>query len=328
VASESDRVAIVGAGIIGGSSAWRLAQADVRVTLFDAGLAGGETSSAGAGMLSPGGEFDRPSVWFDLGVESMRLYPGFVEELQAETGLSIDFKMCGCKQFVEAEQARQRAEFQVDAGVCVELTPDGLFYPQDAFVDPTDVLRALLRACERRNVRIAERQPISEIESADYRAVVVAAGAWSTQIRVRHRGEPVTLPAVKPIKGHLIGFQLSPGALGAMVRRGHIYVLQRSNGFTIAGSNEEDAGFDREVDYAICEDLQRHGAELFPALANATPCARWIGFRPFSPDGPHISRVDATNVWLAYGHFRNGILLAPLTARRVADGISSLSEPV
>ena len=113
-----------------------------------------------------------------------------------------------------------------------------------------------------------------------------------------------------------------------MVRRGHTYVLQRSNGFTIVGSNEEDAGFDREVNYAICQDLHRSGAELFPALTKATPCARWIGFRPFSPAGPHISRIDGTNVWLAYGHFRNGILLAPLTARRVADGISSLSEPV
>ncbi|MGA3190820.1 MAG: FAD-dependent oxidoreductase, partial [Bryobacteraceae bacterium] len=301
------------------------------VTLFDAGLAGGEASSAGAGMLSPGGEFHRPSLWFDLGVESMGLYPAFVEELHAETGLAIDFKICGCKQFVEAEQARQRAAFQAafqtDAGVRVELTPDGLFYPRDAFVDPTDVLRALRRACEGRNVQIAERQPISEIESADYRAVVVAAGAWSTQIRVRHRGEPVMLPAVKPIKGHLIGFQLAPGELGPMVRRGHIYVLQRSNGFTIVGSNEEDCGFNRDVNYTICQDLHSRGAELFPALRNAAPCARWIGFRPFSPDGPHISRVDGTNVWLAYGHFRNGILLAPLTARRVADGISSQREP-
>jgi glycine oxidase len=319
-------VVVVGAGIIGSSIAWRLAQAGVRVTLFDAGRAGGEASSAGAGMLSPGGEFERPSVWFDLGIESMRMYPAFVEELRAESGVAIDFQICGSRQFVEVEQARKRAEFQARAEVCVEVTPEGLSYPLDAFVDPTDVLRALRSACEERKVEMVEGRTISEIESADYRAVVIAAGAWSNQIRVRQGGEPVTLPEVKPIKGHLVGFQLAPGALGPMLRRGHSYILQRSSGFTIVGSNEEDVGFDRRVDPAICEQLHRHGAELFPALADATPCARWIGFRPFSPQGPHISRLEDTNVWLAYGHFRNGILLAPLTARRIANGIASYAS--
>lgn len=110
-----------------------------------------------------------------------------------------------------------------------------------------------------------------------------------------------------------------------MLRRGHCYVLQRSNGFTIVGSTEQDIGFDRTIDPAICENLHRQGAELFPALRNAKPCARWIGFRPFAPDGPHLSRIDGTNIWLAYGHFRNGILLAPLTARRVADEIARMN---
>src|SRR6202022_1252944 len=93
-------VPIVGAGLIGTSIAWRLSQAGAQVTLFDAGLVGGEASSAGAGMLSPGGEFDRPSVWMNLGIESMRLYPTFVDELRSETNLPIDFRICGCVQFV------------------------------------------------------------------------------------------------------------------------------------------------------------------------------------------------------------------------------------
>src|SRR5271155_3009611 len=177
-----ESVAILGAGIIGGSIAWRLAPAGGGVKLFDAGVAGGETSSAGAGILSPGGEFDRPSAWLDLGIESMGMYQGFVEELRAETGIAIDFQVCGGKHFVDAEQARLRAEFQARTGIRVELTGYGLFYPADAFVDPTDVLRALRRACENRGVEIAERRPISEIESTEYRAVVIAAGAWSNQI--------------------------------------------------------------------------------------------------------------------------------------------------
>ena len=132
----------------------------------------------------------------------------------------------------------------------------------------------------------------------------------------------VALPAVVPIKGHLIGFQLEPGALGPVRRQGETYVLQRSNGFLVAGSNEQDIGFDRTVDLRVCEDIHRRAAQLFPPLEHATPVKRWIGFRPRSATGdPHIGRVEGTNVWLAYGHYRNGILLTPVTAQRVADNI-------
>ena len=119
---------------------------------------------------------------------------------------------------------------------------------------------------------------------------------------------------------------MEPGALGSTRRHGETYVLQRSNGFLIAGSNEQDIGFDRTVDPAICEDIHRRAARLFPPLEHATPVKRWIGFRPrlVEGDGPRIGRVDGTNVWLAYGHYRNGILLTPVTAQRVADEISVL----
>src|ERR1700693_2861079 len=197
-------VAIVGAGLIGASIAWRLSQAGAQVTLFDAGRVGGEASSAGAGMLSPGGEFDRPSVWLDLGVESMRLYPTFIDELRSETNLAIGFRICGCVQLVtsdeERSQARSRAEFQSRAGIQVESTSEGLFYPEDGLVDPNDLLRALRCACEARKVRILEGHAVREIESGDYRAVVIAAGAWSGQIQLSYNNRPVTLPGTIPIK--------------------------------------------------------------------------------------------------------------------------------
>ncbi len=308
------RVFIAGAGLIGSAIAWRLAQRGARVTVADAGRFGSGASSAGAGMLSPGGEFDKPSVWFDLGLEAMRMYPSFVEELRAETGIPIDFARCGCLHFADPEQARARAEFQCARGLGVELRPEGLFYPEDAFVDPADLLRALRRACESRNVALVENQPVNRIESTDHDAAVIAAGAWSSQIAVTHRGAPVAMPPVKPIKGHLIGFDLEPGLLGAMLRRGHTYILQRSNGFTVAGSTEEDAGFNTEVNAETCKEIHRRAADLFPPLAAVEPAKCWTGLRPYAPE-PHIRRVEGTNVWLAYGHFRNGILLTPLTAR-------------
>lgn len=314
-------IAIAGAGLIGASIAWRLAQAGVHVSMFDAGTFGGETSSAGAGMLSPGGEFDQPSPWLDLGIESMRMYPSFVQELTEESGVSIDFQLCGCKQFVDdREQAERRAAFQTAAGVDVKVTPGALFYPRDGFVDPTHLLRALRAACLARGVKIIENEPLLMVKTTDFDAFVIAAGAWSNQLQITHGSARLDLPQVKPIKGHLIGFDLEPGTLGSMLRRGHEYVLQRSNGFTIAGSTEEDVGFDRSVDSAICDEIHQRAAELWPALENARPSKRWIGFRPYA-ETPRIGRLDHTNVWLAYGHFRNGILLTPLTSQRIAAEI-------
>jgi len=283
-------VLIIGGGLIGSSIAWRLAQKGARVTIADAGNLGGEASPAGAGMLSPAAEFDKPSVWRDLGIESMRLYPSFVEELQAETGIDTDFQM---------------------------------FQPEDGIVDPAALLRSLRCACESRKVRI-RREHVTAVEPRDYTAVVIAAGAWSGQVQVKD----VTLPAVVPIKGHLIGFQLEPGALGPTRRHGETYVLQRSSGFLIAGSNEQDVGFDTGIDAAICAEIHRRAAQLFQPLGHATPVKRWIGFRPrlVGGDGPQIGRVEGTHVWLAYGHYRNGILLTPVTAQQVAEEISVLRD--
>lgn len=314
-------VAILGAGLIGSSIAWRLAQAGVPVVLYDAGSFGGETSSAGAGMLSPGGEFDKPSRWLDLGVESMRMYPAFVNGLQTETNLAIDFKVCGCRQFVEPEQSQRRAEFQASKGIDVKLEPTGLYYSADGYVDPTDLLRALRCSLVARQVRIVENHSFDQTEASDFAAVVLAAGAWSKQIQVAFHSTLLRLPDVKPIKGHLIGFELAPGSLTEMLRRGHTYLLQRSTGFTLAGSNEEDVGFDRSVNPDTCHEIHRSATDLFPALESAVPARSWVGFRPYSPDGPHIGQVPGTNVWLAYGHYRNGILLTPLTAQRVASEI-------
>ena len=319
--ANSTAVAVVGAGLIGGSIAWRLAQQAVDVMLADAGTFGGETSRAGAGILSPGGEFETPSRWLDLGVEGMRMYPAFVRELAEESGVPIDFALCGSKHFADPASARRRAEVQTAAGIRVDVQPDGLFYPDDGYVNPIDMLRALRRVSETRGVRIEEHRTIPEIDAGEFRAVVISAGAWSSRIRVTHAGRAMELPVVEPVKGHLIGFDLDAGSLGPMLRRGHDYILQRANGFTIAGSTEEHADFDRTVDQEVCAGIQQRASALLPVLASRTPSARWIGFRPFSSGGPHIRRVEGSNVWLAYGHFRNGILLAPLTAARLAEEI-------
>ncbi len=312
---------IIGGGLIGSSIAWRLAQRGLRVTVADAGDLGGEASPAGAGMLSPGAEAERAGAWLDLGVESLRLYAPFVDELRAETSLPIDYRVAGCLVMDEAGR-EARAALHRAAGIRVEQRADGLFYPDDAQVDPVQLLRALKCAAEARGVRFEQRQ-VEQLEASEHGAVVIAAGAWSGALHLTHHNKPIALPETEPVKGHLIGFQMPPGTVGPFLRRGAAYVLQRADGLLIAGSNEQRVGFDPHIDDAVCADLHRTATALVPALAGAQPTRRWIGFRPAlrHREGPLLQHVEGTNVWLAYGHFRNGILLTPVTAARIAGGV-------
>lgn len=182
-------------------------------------------------------------------------------------------------------------------------------YGRDAVVDPRDVCRAL-----RANLTIREGARIDRADSVRARAVVVAAGAWSGQIE--------GLPPALPVKGWLIAYDMPPGSLPGILRRGHTYVLQRSSGLTIVGSTEQRVGFDRSADPVALADLERRGAELWPELRGRRPADAWCGFRPATPSGvPEHGRLAGTNVWLAYGHYRNGILLAPVVGRLIADDI-------
>lgn len=352
----SPDVVIIGAGIIGGSIAWRVAQSGLRVTMVDAGPMGGEASWAGAGMLAPGGEMETRDVWSDLGVQSLALYPAFVDELERLSGTSIDFQQGGAAEIVFSAQewpaVERRAAAQRLMGIpSVPLAvselrsrvaglagePAGvLFYPSDALVDPRDVTRALKIACEAAGVTIREGWRVRSVqtegnsvivsdgkETIAAGAAVVAAGAWSGDIAIAGGNLPPTLP----VRGHLIGYNLEAGSIPLIVRSGHTYLLQRRNGFTITGTSSETVGFERPVDAAICEEIARRAAGLLPRLANAGPYTAWNGFRPATPSGlPEIRRVPGTRLWLAYGHYRNGILLAPITARMISQEIISNSE--
>jgi len=340
--TRSQDVIVIGAGIVGGSIAWRLAQAGAAVTLVDAGALGGEASWAGAGMLAPGGEFVTRSRWAQFALESMALYPAFVEELESETGLRIDYRCCGAVEIARTDAEWQdllgRRAAQSELGIRSEVTDGRLFYPDDALVDPRDVTRALRRACENREVHIREQTRVLSVrvtaERADVEtsggmlsgsAAVLAAGAWSGAIPVFGPGGPLAIPASFPVRGHLLGYALEPGSLGPILRHGHTYVMQRSSGFTIAGTSSEQVGFNRELDPQIIDEIRARGEELEPRLRKAAEPIAWLGFRPATEHfEPVIGRLGDTCLWLAYGHYRNGILLAPATAGRVAGEIADL----
>lgn len=323
------RVEIAGAGIIGLSIAWRLAQAGFAVTVRDAGSVAAQASWAGAGMLAPAGEFLAESRWARLAIESLGEYGPFVEELTATTGLAIDFRVSGALELAFSEAEVEALDRPRPEGTVVEelaaasaryfapIAPSGLraarWFPNEAVVDPRHVCAALLAACRLLGVEIRENDPLTECVGP----TVIAAGAWSSRIAGLEAA-----PKAFPVKGHLLGYHCPKESMPSIVRHRHHYALQRATGFTIFGSDEQPDVWDPLPESARVQALAEAAAALLPRLLDRAPDEVWAGLRPSSEAGePVVRQVPGRDLWLAYGHFRNGILLAPMTARLITASI-------
>ncbi len=347
----AQHVAVAGGGIIGSTIAWKLARSGYRVTLIDARTLGSEASHAGAGMLAPGGEVTTRSGWGDLCLAGARMYPEFVAELESESGERIDYRRCGGIELALSDEEwtklGERAIRQEEWGVPSRvMTPDELramvpelqtrnvagarYYFHDGVVDPRDIMRALRKALVRNGVTIREGAAVKEIQpgrpvtvvcaaeriTAD--AAILSAGAWSGEARV----PGMAIPRTFPVRGHLLGYRLAGWRLGPIVRHDHTYLLQRRSGVLIAGTTSERAGFNRMLDAAAVSDIRTRAEGLVPGLLRGIEPEAWLGFRPATDTlAPEIGELGGTRIWLAYGHYRNGILMAPETARLVVSGI-------
>lgn len=354
IQEKQKNIGVIGGGIIGASAAFRLAQRGFRVTVFERGGWGAEASWAGAGMLAPGGEMDGDPALAALAIKSRQLYPQFVKDLIEASGRSIDFQENGALDVAygdaEWKALQARADRQRVLGICskamaadkvkafwpflrTENLAGGIFYPDDALVDPREVMAALRIACERAGVAIELQSEIETVIAGEtgasmqvaggrevhMDAVIVAAGAWSSAVEL-HGVAP--LPAAFPVKGHLLGYRMPDKYCQTIVRCGQSYLLQRANGLLIVGASVERAGFERAVRPAVVLQLEKAAGFLLPHLAETTPTEVWAGFRPGS-DALQLGRWQGSAVYLAYGHYRNGILLAPVTAERLSTEIAS-----
>src|ERR1700733_7548917 len=245
---------IAGAGIIGLSCAWRLAQKGVKVRIFDCRQASREASWAGAGMLAPGGELDEASALTRMALASLRQYPEFVAELQELSGIPIDYQRCGAIEpaFTEAEAAalERRALRQTAIGIGSEPmtyknSVSARFYPDDQLVSPRDVTNALRIACLNAGVVIHEHEAVTELipngsgvrtNRGEYPddSVLIAAGAWTSSLL---SGLRPGLPETVPVRGHLIAYRPERPLIGSILRHGHTYLLQRRDTELIAGSS-------------------------------------------------------------------------------------------
>ena len=348
-------ILIVGGGVIGLSVARELHKCGVReITILDRGEIGQEASWAAAGMLSPNIESNIGSPFHSFCRESLELYPGFAEELLTEAGIDIELERSGTIVLSTDDEnsGELLAEYRKvrDAGFEIESWSNediiraephlsstiqiGNFYRQDWQVENRKLLSALktfavnngIKACKSTIVSelIVENRRVTGVRTngRDFLAeiTILAAGAWSSLIKFGNRTAPF---GIKPIRGQMIWFDCGEQLLEKVVYGPGCYLVPRKDGRILVGSTSEDVGFEKTVTDSAVESLRNAAFRILPELQLRKFGGAWAGLRPRSADDlPVIGPVAGLEgLTVATGHYRNGILLAPLTAKVATDSI-------
>jgi glycine oxidase len=347
---------IVGGGVIGLSCAWRAAQAGARVALLDRAKPPAGATRVAAGMLAPVGEltFGEPEL-LQMTLAAAERYPGFIEELEAETGMATGYARLGALHVAldrdEAAELRRVHDLQRTLGLgaewlpprrCRELEPGltpsfngGVHAEGEAAVDPRALSAALLAGLAGRGVEVRsgagaeavaallDGERIAGVRTASGEelradAVVLAAGAWSGAAEWLPEQ---ARPPIRPVKGQILELRARDGAAPCrrILASERVYLVPREDGRLIAGATVEEQGFDTAVTAGGVHELLREAYRLLPDVAEMELVDAAAGLRPGTPDNlPLVGPGALEGLVLACGHYRNGILLAPLTAERVA----------
>jgi glycine oxidase len=341
-------VTIIGGGIIGLSIAFELASEKLDVVLLDRQSPGREASWAAAGMLSPAPDRTPAIPLVPLAQESLRFYPEFVSRVEQVSGKTTDFEKHGAFHLFPGKDAETDRDKLVreyrSLGVAIEpVSIDearqtetsigeaihaAAWNPDEARVDPRLLTAAVLLAAEKRGVRIRCDAPVTKILIADNRCegivaggeklkaakVVLAAGSFSAEILGAHS----RLAPTKPIRGQMVALRKKSLRLRHVLRSDHGYLVPRKDERIIAGSTLEDVGFEKCVTPGGLRKILSAATEMIPELDSAPIVETWSGLRPGTPDElPILGPSHIKDLLLATGHYRNGILLAPVTAELI-----------
>jgi glycine oxidase len=346
---------VVGGGIIGLSLAYELSRRGMSVTLVEQGEWGGQASSAAAGMLAPLKEFSAPGPMVELGMDSLRLYPQWAQELEEHTAgdvqLSLEGLVTVAMDEAESEQLRAKYLWQKEAGYdvhwmgCKELleveplltdrVQAGIYSPGEGHINNRLLLRSLVTACKIQGVALlsvcvvkgiavkAGRVIGVETTSGPIRAdhTIVASGAWAG---IMLEMLDLAIP-VRPVRGQIAAVSSVGIPLRTVIFGTSGYITPKKDGKIVIGATEDESGFQREVTLAGLASVLNGVMPYVPALHAAAFLEAWGGLRPATADGkPLLGPVPGwEGLSLAGGHFRNGILLSPVTAIRMADYLES-----
>jgi len=328
-------VIIVGGGLIGLSLSLALRKRGTAVLVVERGEPGREASYAAGGMLVGCGD-ETPPALQPLAAASARMYPEFAHELEVESGMKVDLRDQGTIVFPATDHAHEHA-----ASAPAILLPSQLselepalaqtnrsaFYLKERSADPRALVGAAWKAAKHRGVDFSSGDPVTAVNLSDGRAsgvtttkttfhaakVVNCAGAWAGQIS---SGQIAPHPfPTRPVKGQMLCLAMPSRTLLKHVVRAEVYLIPRSDGRLLVGATVEEAGFDKRTDAATIQRLHNAALALVPALRDARILEAWAGLRPGTPDAlPILGETATPGYYVATGHFRDGILLAPITA--------------
>jgi glycine oxidase len=342
-------VVVIGGGVIGFAIAWRVAQRGLAVSVVDPAPGSG-ASHAAAGMLAPVTETHyAEEALLRLNLAAAQCYPAFVGELEDVTGTTVGYRRTGTVlaawDAADLRGLRDLYEFQVSLGLDVEFVggatlhdlepelapglPGGLVAPGDHQVEPAQLIHSLRMAAEAHGAHVIQtralqvavssagslRTRLADGSELTTDRAVVASGAWTSELKLPNG---VAAP-VRPVKGQTLHLYGAPDLLTHVVRgsvRGRqIYLVSRTDGRIVLGASVEEAGFDLNPRVGVMHDLLRDAHVLVPQVSELSFAEVRTGLRPGTPDNaPILGETSVAGLFLATGHFRNGVLLAPITA--------------
>jgi glycine oxidase len=345
---NSAEIVVVGGGVIGLAVARALAKRDLSdLLLIERAAVGREASYAAAGIIAPQAEADALDDFYKLAAASRDLYPVFANELKEETGIDVELDLTGTLYLAltadDEVEIENRFTWQTKAGLPVErlaasdalsLEPcisksvrAALLFPLDSQVENRRLVEALAQSCRQQGIAVSSDTAVTSLRTKSGRVVgvetsrgfiaadkvIVAAGAWTSRIK--------GLPAIpiEPVRGHMLCLRNEPMARHVIYSpRG--YLVPRRDGRLLAGSTLERAGFDKTVTAAALDAIRSRASEICPRLSELAQIDSWAGLRPCATDNlPVIGPCgEIEGLVYATGHYRNGILLAPVTGELVA----------
>jgi glycine oxidase len=352
-------VAIIGGGIIGSSIAFELAAEELDVVLVDREEPGRGASWAAAGMLSPGPDSAEALPLVPLAKESLQLYPQFIGHIEEASEPFMHFASNGALQIfsgplAEIDRDKMVSDFQT-LGIEIEpvslenarkmeswISPNALaaaWLPRESTVDPRSLMDSILAALRHQEVEIRAGCPVTSIsrqgarctgvtaggEDIKAKFVIVAAGCHSAFLTGENAVENDWLSRyapTRPVRGQMLALHSNEIRLHRVLRSDRGYLVPRHEGRIVAGSTLEDVGFNKSLTAGGIRKILDAAIELAPKIADARIVETWTGLRPGSPDNlPIIGPTDIEGLFIATGHYRNGILLAPVTAKIVRDWV-------
>jgi len=362
---HSPDVVVIGGGVIGLTIARALAHRGAgEICLIERASLGHEASFAAAGMLAPQAEANSQDDFFRLACQSRDLYPDFASSLHDETGIDVELDTTGtlyiALTYHDLVEIEKRYEWQTAAGLEVEkltasqalqLEPclsqsvrGALRFPHDLQVENRRLLSALANSVAKLGVTVLSGTTVEsvKIERDEVRGVhtlrgfiscpnvVVAAGTWSSLLKLSQPSEKRAM-MVEPVRGQMISFDARPQLTRHVIYSPRGYIVPRRDGRLLAGSTSEHAGFAKQVTAGGISAILQHAQEISPSVSALPIVDTWAGLRPRAPDSlPVLGPCDEIGgLFYATGHYRNGILLAPVTGDLIAEAVvTGVSSPL